>query len=591
MRSHSIIVMYDLASHKKTVVSQNSRYASASLSPDAHYIATVETDESYQTHLVVLDTVGSVHKKFENSDNAFISMPSWSDDGQFIVALKTKDEKRSIIRYHVESGVAEEILNMNFENAGYPVLHKNYLFYNSPYSGIDNIYVYDLESKQKFQITSSKYGAFNASISPDGSRIVYTDQSRDGLEVVQIPFNPLEWKSMDQVLVPDKPLYQHIVETEGQDLFSTTPVNNFSIKKYSKAKGLINPHTWGPYVNSDFTTLDIGISSKDLLSTTQIGVGVKISEDERKPLYYANVSYQGFYPIIDFSISTGDRKVNEGFFNFPSGQQEIIFDWHENTVEGGLRIPWLLTHSKYHTRFTIGDAMGYTRVDDFVNSVDGGGRYVPFDLNSGYFFRNRVDDGNLVYNRFSIEFLNLLKRSRRDIFSQWGQTFEVEYSNTLGNSDFKGNNLSFLTFLYFPGLAKHHSINGYAAYQKTFIENKIENYIFRNNIPLPRGQSVSRFESMYSYSANYTLPLWYPDIAIGPLVNFQRVRGNVFFDYAFGKTEINNTSKVYTSIGAELKFDVNIMRLLQQFDFGVRYSYPIETGVGQFEFIIGNIGF
>jgi hypothetical protein len=90
-------------------------------------------------------------------------------------------------------------------------------------------------------------------------------------------------------------------------------------------------------------------------------------------------------------------------------------------------------------------------------------------------------------------------------------------------------------------------------------------------------------------SANYTFPIWYPDLALGPIVNFQRLRGNLFVDYAFGKT--TSISRNYTSLGGELKVDLNVMRFLPQFNIGVRYSHAVETNTSSFEFLVGNIGF
>lgn len=591
MKTHSVILSYDINAKTKRVISKNSRYAAAAISPDALLVATIETDESYQTSLVVLDAQsGEVVKKFENEENAFISMPSWSQDGAYIVCLKTVNGIRSIVKIEINSSVEQELLNLNQENAGNPVLFEHFLFYNSPYSGIDNIYAFNLNTKKTYQVTSSKYGAYNVSIDRNGETIYYSDQSRDGLNIVKAPFLPATWKLIDGLSKQPAPIYQQLAEQEGhENLFENTPSEEYPVKKYNKMKGMINPHTWGPYTNSGFNTLDIGILSKDILSTTEIGAGAKITVDERNPLWYVNASYQGFYPIIDLEISKGDREVNEGLL--PGFSQDLIFNWSETTVEGGLRIPWIFTQSKFNTRFTLGNAMGKTDVTDFVNSIDGGGRFIPVDSTSAYFFRTYTDNGNLFYNRFSVDFSNLLNRSRRDIFPAWGQTFRLENSNSIGQSDFSGKNFSFITSLFFPGFAKHHSINGYWGYQQTLIENKIENYYFRNRLPVPRGHSVRRFANMYTMSANYTLPLWYPDIALGPIVNFQRLRANLFFDYGFGETKLTNSSQVYTSIGGELKIDINVLRLLQQFNLGVRYSYPVETGVGQFEFIIGNLGF
>jgi len=241
--------------------------------------------------------------------------------------------------------------------------------------------------------------------------------------------------------------------------------------------------------------------------------------------------------------------------------------------------------------------VGYTHTTDFKNSIDDGGRLFPSNYPQ-YFYRNYVENGNLLYNHFGITAYSLLKQSRRDINSKWGQSINLSVYDTPYGGDYSGQQFSVYGIAYFPGLFKHHSLWGYWGYQKSQIDavnlktgSGLNNYTFRNGIPLPRGQSVGRFEEIYSMSANYTLPLWYPDIAVGPLVNFQRVRGNAFVDYAFGQNPTFKTNQAYTSIGGELKFDVNIMRFLPQWNFGVRYSYAVEIKSPKIEFILGTIGF
>jgi cell fate regulator YaaT (PSP1 superfamily) len=85
------------------------------------------------------------------------------------------------------------------------------------------------------------------------------------------------------------------------------------------------------------------------------------------------------------------------------------------------------------------------------------------------------------------------------------------------------------------------------------------------------------------------MPVWYPDIAIGPFVNFQRIRTNVFFDYAFGQSISFNQSQQYSSVGVEAKVDLNIMRFLPQFNMGVRFSHGLTPAVNKFEILIGTI--
>jgi hypothetical protein len=609
MKTYSVIVGYDSKEKKRKFVSRNSRYASAALSPDGTKVATVETGIDYQTRLVVIDyETGSVLREFENPENDFISMPRWKD-GNEIVTLSTNRSGKTLSQFDFITGERKSIAFFADENIGYPVPHHQYILFNSPRSGIDNIYAIDTETKLVYQITSSRYGAYNPSISLDGKFIYYNEQGRDGLIIVKVPFNPSSWMpESDKTPQYTATFFQALVEQEGRPLLlDSVPTQNYSVKKYSQLKHIINPYSWGAYVDNSLTSVNIGITSRDVLSTTAISAGYLFDINERTGLWNAGISYQGFYPIIDVNFSTGSRRVDEGDIKYKKVvgtdttvvTENLTFDWQEKTVEAGLRIPLITTSSKFLGNFTVSNYVGYTRVSEFTNSIDGGGRILPGNFPQ-FYFRDYVDDGNLIFNHFSMSAFRLLKRSRRDINSKWGQAAFLDLYNTSYQGDYSGSLFAFQGRLYFPGLMKHHSFWGYWAYQKSEIADVklstgegTDNYTFRNQIPLPRGQSVGRFEDFYSMSANYTLPVWYPDVNVGPLLNVQRVRANAFFDYGFGSSFVNQQarSQSYLSTGVELKFDINIFRLLPQLDIGVRYTYGIDPSVSKFEFLLGTLNF
>src|SRR5205085_1144567 len=142
------------------------------------------------TQMVVLSYPGGkVVKEFANPENSFYSMPRWSDDGTKIVCLKTNAEGKALVIVDFATESESEALPFSNENTGYPVLYKNYLFFNSPVTGIDNIFALDLNTKKRYQVTTSKYAAYNPAVSKDGKTIYYNDQTKDGLDVVKIPFD------------------------------------------------------------------------------------------------------------------------------------------------------------------------------------------------------------------------------------------------------------------------------------------------------------------------------------------------------------------------------------------------------------------
>jgi len=615
VKNYSLIKAYDMATNRYWTVTQKSRYSAASLSPDGKWVVAVESNENYAVSLVVIDIEsGAEVKKFTNPENVFYSMPRWSSDGKKIVVLKTKNTDRSVVSVDYETGSETVLLAPSKENIGHPVLSGNFLFYNSPVSGIDNIFAYDIQAEKKMQVTSSKYGAYNPNFSADGKRIYYNEQTRDGFDVVAIPFDSTLWKEIS--IKKSKGYDAYLTEQEGRPtLFDSIPNQEYATKKYSKISGVMNPYSWGAYFNSSLTQVDIGINSQDILSTTAIKAGYLFDIYERTGAWRVGLSYQNWFPIIDLNFTAADRSVNEGnitydkvIVNEPPLENDTLFNttenltftWKERTIETGLRIPLLTTHSKFYSEFSVSNYVGITKITQFENSIDGGGRLLPSNYPQ-YFFRSYLENGTLLYNRFNMSAYRLLKQSKRDINSKWGQTMNLVWHSTPYGGDYKAKQFSFYSLLYFPGLFKHHSLWGYWAYQSTYIPQAylsgegLDSYLFSNQIPLPRGISsyIGRFQKMYTMSANYTLPVWYPDVAIGPILNIQRVRINGFADYGFGSSEFGDNvyADTFLSVGGEVKFDINIFRFLPQFDIGVRYSYGLKPSVTNIEFLIGAANF
>jgi hypothetical protein len=620
VRNYSVIKGFDFETRTAKVISHNSRYSAAAISPDGRFVATVETTEEYKVQLVVLNyESGAVVATLANPNNDFISMPRWTGDGKSVVALRSNTQGKTLTQFDVAAGTSRDLLPFSDENKGYPVPVGDFILFNSPSGGLDNIYALNAVTGERFQVTISKYGAYNPSVSSDGKTLYYNEQSRDGMNVVKTSFDPSRWMKQTEAPVPVKPLYEPLVEQESNpDLLKNISNTTFTSRRYHRASGMINPHSWGPYVVNSLTRINVGITSQDILSTTSIDGGYSYDLNERTGQWRAAVSYQGFFPILDVSATMGSRSFNEGDVRktvvqgstVNTSTRNLTVNWDEQTVEGGVRIPLVTTTSKYYGNVEIGNAVGITHVTDFTNTYDNSGNRIVVtatkndSIRGVYSLQDYVGNGNLVYNHFSLNASRLMKVSRRDIYSRWGQVISIDAFNTPYGGDFAGNQFTAYATMYFPGLAKHHSFWGWWGYQNTQISQITvssggktlvysNEYFFRNQLPLPRGQSVARYQNFYSMSANYTLPLWYPDIAIGPLLNLQRLRANLFADYGYGRSVFkeNTFSQSYTTVGGELRVDLNVMRFLPQFNVGVRYSYGITPAVTRFEVLIGAFNF
>lgn len=609
VRNYSKVKAFDMEGRDKYVLSQSKvKHAGAAISPDGLSVVTVRTDNSYRHSILIFKyPSGEIVRQYPNEENAFYSMARFNEDGSKIVALRTVKNERSICIFDASSERELVALEFGNENVGHPVLHGESLLFSSPVSGIDNIYAIDLKDTSRYQLTTSKYGAYNPAVDAEAKFLYYNDHSSTGMDVARVPFDRSLWKEY-QPVSSEFNLYDHLVRQEGDSLlFRTVPDNQYPVKHYSKAKHILNPFAWGVLVQTDLTRGDLGISSQDILSTTSINAGYTFDLNERTGYWRAGLSYQGWYPIIDLIFTSGDRRAEEELRTVNIvGEDRAVdtvtykFRWKEQNISTTFRLPLQLTRSKYITNLDLAYEVGYTNVTGFTNGVNDS-RFIPAEIKDGevtrrYFLLDYQGGGSLYYNTATLAFTHMLKTSRRDIFSRWGQLLDLHYSGTPFGGDFEGGVISAKAYLFFPGLFKHHSIYGYAAHQRTTISQPADanDYLFRNTVPVPRGINdyISRYREFTSASINYTMPLWYPDIAMGPVLNVKRVRLNLFGDFAIAERQLfSNASNEFSSAGAEVKFDINVLRFYPQFDIGFRYSRGLDPSVNSYEVLIGTFNF
>jgi hypothetical protein len=96
---------------------------------------------------------------------------------------------------------------------------------------------------------------------------------------------------------------------------------------------------------------------------------------------------------------------------------------------------------------------------------------------------------------------------------------------------------------------------------------------------------------MWKVAANYHFPIVYPDFGIASIVYFQRLRGNLFYDYMRVYSNDKTLFRNLRSVGAELYFDTRWWNQ-QPVSFGFRISHLLESfatdvrGANWFEFIL-----
>src|SRR5690606_37083294 len=203
--------------------------------------------ENNESTLIVLDRKsGQELLRFPNEDKGFISMPRWSEDGRFIVALLVSAEGKTIIQADVANGAIKKLLPFAFENYGNPIPHGDVVLFNWDYNGIDNIYALSLINGEKFQVTSRPFGAFSPMIDAKRNRLYFNDYAARGMRVAYTTYQPDRWKPLDEVKnVQSDCLISWKAQEKDTTLHKHVEDIDYKLDKYNSFNHLLNIHSWG----------------------------------------------------------------------------------------------------------------------------------------------------------------------------------------------------------------------------------------------------------------------------------------------------------------------------------------------------------
>ncbi|GAB3013755.1 hypothetical protein GCM10027185_05850 [Spirosoma pulveris] len=593
-RIYSNIRLLDLQTGKLTRLTNRARYTAVALSPDNSKLVAVDNTDQFKTQLVVLNAkTGTVQKTIPNPANAFYQHPRWKDDNRTLIAVSQKNGKKTIQAIDTESGSVTDLLPEVSENISNPQPWKHYVLYNSPRSGVDNIYALDTRSKQVFQVTSRPLAAYHATLSPSGTRLAFEDFTATGYRIADMPITPADWKPVAEPGQEQLVRYfGTLVNTEPgavagrQVLADSVPATTtYSPSRFRRLANAVNVYSWGPTVASTGQALTVGINSQDLLSTTQIGVGYTYNQSERAGNAYALLSYQGLYPIIDLSFQRGTRSTSLYIDRLQPLDSLRTDSWQYNQFTAGFRLPLQLTNSKYSQAINLSAYYNYLQVTGYDLPF----RYVT-EVGSA---------GALNALTYGFSYSHLLRQSKRDVAPRWGQTLSANYRTTPFGGKLTGEQWGIQANLFFPGLSKHHSIRLRAGYQ----EQARGSYRFGSLVFFPRGQLYVSDDQITATSAEYRLPIADTHWSLGRWLYIQRIKGGVFYDRADGRSVLEvrdvynrlrgyeTNQRSYQTTGVDVSFVFNALRLRTPLEAGFRTIYNLTTSELIIQPLVIDIGF
>jgi hypothetical protein len=553
----SVIKKMDVHGGPVTQLTYRSRYTAPDLSPDGRVIAAVSATPELNYSLVFIDAFnGEVLMDVATPGNIIIQRPAWTADGRGVTVVTLSGSGEGIRTYYPtgKKWVVNKPESVN--DIRQARISGDTLFYLAQGDGPDNIYRVT-DDTVVTRITDSRFGISGFSIS--GSKVLFSEYTASGFSIASADASETFGPSpavINKLIPPVAPV------PSGEKTGSPVIPTDFVPKRYIKATHLFNFHSWFPFygdideIKTDPTAVRPGVTlmSQNHLSTLISTLGYEYSDGNH--YFHSGIKWKGWYPVFEADITYGGKQaVTKDTVTRPDPADlkgDLIFN---ASVYDQL---WF-AHGKFRQLFMPALYLSYRN------------RYTYIREYSAY-------DKGVAHLTGRLYLSNTFRTVYRDINPRWGQVIDLRLTAAPWDDILYSNRKYARGTLFLPGAFRNHSLVIKAGYED---QSPFRKMAYNNSLPYPRGykdQLIS--EKFFSFSADYTMPLFYPDLAAGSLLYLKRIRGSLFYDLATGwKTFNYETRKLidgradYSSFGTELLADFYVLRLPFEMSGGISAGY------------------
>lgn len=547
---YSSIYLYDMATKKETRITSEGKYYTPDISPSGKNIIAVSVNDSTATYLQLLDVSGNIIKTIRPVAYENFIHPRFVDENRVVVTERLPNSTMQMSMIDIATGRKEILIPSTSALIGFPFYHNGSVYFVSSAAGNDDIYSLRLPDKKIFRLSSGGGGKYFPSAYKDS--LTWSTFTSNGLHArvnaaSVSSANDVEWS---EVTLP------YPVAEASSNILAELP-GQFAVTKYRQGSHLFNFHSWRPdYVDPEFT---LSLYSDNVMGTFTNQLYYRYNENETSHAFAFNSSYGGWFPVINAGV---EYTINRTLLD-TSG----IFNINQLEARTGYNIPLNFTSGKLYRYLDFGNDIVFNR------SLASNGMKDPMRERTFYYLHS--------FLRWS----HFLPRARQHINTRLGYAISAAYRNLVNEKGFQfiGSSSFFL-----PSF-RNHSIVLTSSWQETDTSNRT----FSNRFANSRGYEDYYFSRMWKLGANYHFPIVYPDLGFANIIFFQRVRGNLFYDFTKVYSRNKQVSRNLRSAGTEIYFDTKVWNSLPV-SFGFRISQLLDNGFSSrerrgntwFEFIL-----
>jgi hypothetical protein len=520
-REYSVIRLLEMDGQQKTIT-HKTRYFTPDISNNGEKIAAVHIGIDGKSELHILNTAtGDVINRFSYPDIGVFTDPKFMSEDSIICAVRLADGKMALAYIELQTGIAKRATPPSFNVVGFPCVTDHVIYFTASYEGNDDVFAIKPGDPNIYRITNGSLGNYQVNVGY--GKMTWSNFTAEGYQLRQadqkdITFSPVPAASVDNTVLtyPVSHADEIIPALPGN-----VPMRSFASKKYSKGTGLFNFHSWRPYYEDP--EYWFSIYGENVLNTLQTEIYYKYDENQRTSSVGTDVTFAQLFP----HLSAG----TEYTFDVQNIENNRLHQFDQWNSRIGYNIPLSWTKGQTRRQFNIGSNY-----------------YYRYERNKG-FFKDSLGNVGWSFLQHFISWSQTIEPAVQHIYPRLGYSASVQYLHAV--SKFNSNQLLARAILYFPGVAATHNTIIDFAYQHVDLKDTK----FGNRLPFARGYTALYYPSSWRLSANYHFPILYPDNGFGNIVYFQRLRGNIFFDYVKGYDINRDPFWNQRSAGAEVFID------------------------------------
>lgn len=277
-------------------LTEGARASEVDVSPDGQSLIYVKR-EAGRTQLVAAarSSPKATRVVYTPPGRRQVYTPRFSPDGSKVVFSQTRASSgRDLFLLDLETGALSQLTDDGATDTGphfWPGTGK--VVFSSDRDGIFNLYSVDLSDGSLHRLTNLLTGAFEPSLSRDGSWLAYTTYSSFGFDVAALPVE-------DLTPVPVAPF-------EDDRPAGKVPTENhlYPTRPYAPLETL-GPQTWFPYLAADGAGTVVGatVTGSDIVGLHSWGLSAGWGLSSEEPEAGASWSWHGWFPTLTLAAAT-----------------------------------------------------------------------------------------------------------------------------------------------------------------------------------------------------------------------------------------------------------------------------------------------